>query len=163
MESFTAYLTLQVLWKTSGNTGFFFFPCLDRLKPFVSAPSQKEMWSSGFYGHWAVHNHRTDFSGCKASPPARRYHHYQMSLAQSRCTEHAVLRAQHRDKASKCSHCCPKSGLKPPRSITWQAECQKWAQAQRFCFFLLCRLDAQTYHTSACCALGLRAFKLHSL
>lgn len=29
MESFTAYLTLQVLWKTSRNTGFFFFfPCL---------------------------------------------------------------------------------------------------------------------------------------
>lgn len=50
VESFTAYLTSQVLWKTSQNTAFAFL-CLVAAWTALSClhlHSYQEMWSSGF-------------------------------------------------------------------------------------------------------------------
>ena len=91
MESFTACLTLQVLWKTSCNTDFVFLCLAAALTASSSFPMHSHKTGLGLKGFivieqglsiHSIQHCRADFSVCKTSPPAWRYQ-CQVRLAQS--------------------------------------------------------------------------------
>lgn len=166
MESFTAYLTSQVLWKTSCNTDFVFLCLAAASTASSSFPLRSHKKGRGLLGFMAVeqglsiHHRRTGFSGCKTPPPAQRYRR-QAGLVQSRT--HRAL-GEPAAALRRCSAfiAAPTAGLNRQRASPREHGAKHERGLKNFCFFLLCRLDSETYHIPACGAQGLHAFKLHS-
>ena len=108
----------------------------------------------------SIHHRRTDFSVCKTSPPAQRYQ-CQAGLAQS--STHTALGEPGAGLRHRSAFIAALTvGLNHQRASS-REQCAKYERGLRdFCFFLLCRLDSETYQTPACSAQGLHVFKLCS-
>lgn len=156
-----------MLWKTSCNTDFVFLCLAAALTASSSFPLHSHKKGRGLLGFMAVeqglsiHHCRTDFSVCKASPPAQ---HYQCQVGLAQSSTHTALR-EPGAALRRCSAfiAALTVGLNCQRASPHE-QCAKYKCGLRdFCFFLLSsRLDSETYHTPSCGAQGLHAFKLHS-
>lgn len=168
-ESFTAYLTLQVLWKTSCNTDSF---CLAAaLTASSSSPLYGHKKGHGLLGfmaiehglsiqHCSIHIQNLSSSPVLSTPSGTHW----KQLAHTEHTEPGA--------AIKCSSAfiCRSLGqitaltviLNHQRTPPPESCAKHEHRLRNFCFFIVCRLDSQTYQTPTCGVHGLHTFKLQS-
>lgn len=140
-----------MFWKTSCNADCFslLVCCFQCLSQFLSVQSQKVMWSSGLYGHWVCQK-RT--AGQTSQPTKSLSISPALSMPTGACSKQLTHSAQRATERSGSFHCCPNSGLNHQRAAPPE-QSDKYEHGLRdFCFFLLCRLDSETYHIPACAA-----------
>lgn len=155
-----------MLWKTSCNADFVFLCLAAALTASSSFPLHSHKKGRGLLGFMAIEQGlsiqhcRGDLSVCKTSPPA---HCYQCQVGLTQSSTHMALGEP--GAAIRCWStfiAALTMGLNHQRTSPLE-QCAKYERGLRdFSVFFVCRLGSETYHTPACVAQGLHAFKLHS-